>query len=345
MRSTAALTATLARDPAALSDIVTNYATVIDRFAVSEADIRSSLRSVDGLLEDAPSSLRRIDAALPITRRVALDLRPALREMPKRLPAVDDALEEVRRVARPAALPAFSRLLQRNANIAPQVVEQLQTALPMVTSLGRCVSRTVVPTAVQQIPDGKHTVDQPAWLELLHAFSGLAAASPTADANGSTIRAGLGEGDTSLQGSIPGLSDTVNVLNGGNVQGVSPEWLGNGQRPKKRVDQPCEDQGPADFSQMTNATAFEGFTRTKNTGNPGLTKGDVGALQDLRSQLGARLEDTSTSKTPAEGGRTSTGSADDASSGDEDGPSAGPTAGIVEALRRVAKLTTEGSAR
>ena len=290
LRSTAALTTTLARNPEALSDVITNYSRVINRFAAADGELRQSLRAADGLLAGAPDALRRIDAALPITRRVAADLRPVLREAPRRLPAVDRALDQVRRVARPGALPAFSRLLGRSADIAPQVAGQLQTALPMVGSIGRCLSKTVVPTAVQQIPDGIHTVDQPAWLELLHAFSGLAAASPTFDANGSTIRAGLGEGDSSLMGTIPGISDTVNVLNGGNVQGVSPQWLGNQQRPKKRVDLPCEDQDVADFSQLTNATAFQGFTRQSNR-DGGLSRGEVRGLGTLRGLLSDRLRD------------------------------------------------------
>jgi phospholipid/cholesterol/gamma-HCH transport system substrate-binding protein len=262
LRGASGLTRQLARNPGELAEIVTSYRRVIGTLAGSDAQLRAAVPAAERFLRGAPASLAAIDAVLPSLKRFAVDLRPTLRELPRQTPAVNRALTQVATTALPDELPRLVRLLGDPVSVLPTVERQLQFVTPYAGSIGRCLSKVVIPGLSQQVPDGPLTLEQPAWLELLHAFSGLAAASPAFDANGTTIRAGLTEGDTSLSGVLPGLKDSINVIGGGDVEGVSPKWLGHGRRPTRRVDQPCDGQKIPDLSQLTEGKPFQGLQRT-----------------------------------------------------------------------------------
>ncbi|MGE4425131.1 MAG: MlaD family protein [Solirubrobacteraceae bacterium] len=287
LRDASTLTQQLAEHPDDLADIITNYRRVIGVLASSDADLRAAVPAADRLLQTAPAALTSLDGVLPSLERFAVDLRPVLRELPRQVPAVNRALAQVASTALPDELSRLVRLLDRPVTALPTVERQLSFLMPYAGPIGRCISKVVVPGLSQQVPDGPLTLEQPAWLELLHAFSGLAAASPAFDANGTTIRAGLTEGDTSLAGVLPGLKDTINVLGGANVVGVSPKWLGHGRRPARRVDKPCEDQKIPDLSQMTQGRPFQGLQPAAGGQAKAPDEADVTRrLRRLRTALG-----------------------------------------------------------
>lgn len=296
LRDASGLTRQLARNPRDLAEIVTGYRRVIGTLASSDAQLRAAVPAAERLLQGAPDSLSALDRVLPSLERFAVDLRPTLRELPRQTPAVNRALTQVATTALPGQLPRLVRLLDDPVSTLPTLERQLQFVTPYAGAIGRCLSKVVIPGLSQQVPDGPLTLEQPAWLELLHAFSGLAAASPAFDANGTTIRAGLTEGDTSLAGVLPGLKDTINVIGGGDVVGVSPKWLGHGQRPTRRVDQPCEDQKIPDLSQLTQGTPFQGLRRT--TRYPTSAPASDEVVRSLRG-LRTALRDRTAEQAPA----------------------------------------------
>jgi len=304
LRDSGALTQQLAGDPQQLAEIVTNYRRVIGRFAASDDALRRTVSGADRFLAGAPASLRALDAVLPDLRRFAVDLRPVLRELPRQTPSINRALAQVGTTALPSQLPRLVRLLEQPVADLPVLERQLQFVAPYAGPIARCLSKVVVPGLSQRVPDGPLSLDQPAWLELLHAFSGLAAASPAFDANGTTIRAGLTEGDTSLAGVVPGLKDVINVVGGGNIEGVSPKWLGHGQRPSRRVDQPCEDQKIPDLSQLTEGKPFEGLRRVPSDSRSAPTTDEIQRqLGGLRDALRTRLAPGSGTTTPRSASR------------------------------------------
>ncbi|MCK9247997.1 MAG: MlaD family protein [Solirubrobacteraceae bacterium] len=320
LRDASDLTRQLARTPDDLAGIVSSYRTVIGALAASDDELRAALPAADRLLQTAPAALRSIDRVLPSLRRFALDLRPVLRELPRQVPAVNRALTQVASTALPDELSRLVRLLDEPVTMLPTVERQLEFVTPYAGPIGRCLSKVVVPGLSQQVPDGPLTLEQPAWLELLHAFSGLAAASPAFDANGTTIRAGLAEGDSSLAGVMPGLKDTINILGGDKIVGVSPKWLGHGRRPTRRVDQPCEDQKIPDLSQMTQGVPFQGLqpgptSRTTTPTPPGeITERLRGLRNALRGDVGPTRpsSETRSGSTGAAGGATNDGGRTDA---------------------------------
>lgn len=293
LRSAGDLTTTLAKNPAALSSIVSNYANVVGNLAASDRDLSRTIGSADSFLGTAPSSLRRIDALLPPLRTFSDAVRPALRDLPGRLPALNYAFAQVATVALPGRLDTLVKRLRYPVENLPTLEKQLKFILPDAAPIGRCLTKTVIPALQQDVPDGPLTLGQPVWLQLLHAFAAFGSASQGFDANGATLRLGLNEGDNSLFGSIPSLSDNSAIAGGGDILGVSPQWLGTGIKPLKRVDQECEDQKVPDLSIGTQAKPFEGLGSKRVSPATTQARGadTIDALKASRDAIAKRLGD------------------------------------------------------
>jgi hypothetical protein len=108
------------------------------------------------------------------------------------------------------------------------------------------VTEKVLPVLNDKIIDGPHTTDQPIWQEFLHMGASLTGASSDFDANGTTIRAGLGTAEDVVLHDLPGIGKVYTQLTQG-VTGISPKWLGFGVKPPKRPDQPCVAQERVDL--------------------------------------------------------------------------------------------------
>jgi len=255
------VTRDLARHPRDLAAIIDDYSTVVGALVAQDRQLRRSVPAARSFLASAPASLRRIDAVLPSVRRFAVDLRPVLRELPRQLPPINDAFAQVATTALPDELDGLVRALRQPVLDLPQLEQQLEFALPYGGTLGRCLSKVVVPALEQRVPDGPLTVKQPVWLEALHMAANLASTSPGFDANGTTLRAGIGEGEGSLLGVVPGITQAMNVINGQAIEGVSPEWLGTGVWPTVHVDRPCEEQAVPNLANLTAGEAFKGFKK------------------------------------------------------------------------------------
>jgi phospholipid/cholesterol/gamma-HCH transport system substrate-binding protein len=240
--STADLTGTLAKNPQELTEIVANYDTVIGRLASSDRDLAASLRAASSTLQTAPASLRKLDRMLPELTRFSTNLRPSLRELPATTKPADAAFQQLALVARKQELPALVSALDDPIRRLPSVVEQLNFALPMLAPIGRCLSQNIVPVLNKRVPDGKLSVDQPAWLEFLHAAANLTGGSPGFDGNGATFRAGLGAGSNVAVGVVPGLGRIVGGFDPDELEGVRPVWLGYDVLPSKRPDVQCDTQ-------------------------------------------------------------------------------------------------------
>ncbi|MDX8153777.1 MlaD family protein [Patulibacter brassicae] len=242
MQGTTAFTDALARDPAVLAGLVTSYERTVAAFADHDAALSASIRNAATTLRTAPASLTKIDAALPRVRELSRALRPTLRALPDSQRDFTAALREFGRFVEPAALPRLLSRLDEPVRSLPALEERLAFLLPLVTPIGQCFSRQIVPTLNDKVYDGPLTIDQPVWKQLLHTLASLTGASSDFDANGTTIRAGLGTGDNVFQATIPGLGEMIQAGTQGAV-GMNPPWLGYDRQPAKRPDQWCAAQG------------------------------------------------------------------------------------------------------
>jgi ABC-type transporter Mla subunit MlaD len=238
--SSADVTTQLAENPATLASIVTNYNTVFAALASENRALADSVSGFDEVLRAAPVPLREIDAALPTLTSFAGSLRPTLHVAPAALTKTNRFLDQVSVIVRPRALPALLDGLSPLLADLPGLEHRLQTLFGYSTPVTDCISTHVVPALNMKVPDGQFSTGDPAYLDLVHLFTGLTSFSSAVDGNGGTARLGVTEGPTIVNQFLPGVGQIVGRIP--NVGGVRPTWLGYGVIPPFRPDQPCAAQ-------------------------------------------------------------------------------------------------------
>lgn len=246
LRSSAATTSQLAEDPAALASLVTSFNRVSGALAADDRALSATIRGFDETLRAAPAGLRALDSALPTLTEAGDALRPALQAAPDALRRTSELLDELGPLASSNELPGLLDDLEPATAALPGFQERLTELFPLAEDVTECVRTQVVPTLNMEVPDGATSTGDPAWLDIVHAFTGLTGASPTFDGNGVSTRAGVTQGEASLGNIAPGLGEFVG--GGPDIQGVRPTWLGYGVEPPYRPDQPCASQALPDLS-------------------------------------------------------------------------------------------------
>jgi len=252
LRSAVAATADVAdqlgSDPAALDGLVRHTHRVVSAFADNDAAVSAAVGELDRTLRRAPRALTAIDDALPVTRRFAITLRPALRVAPSALDRTDALVREITRLARPSELGLLVRRLRPVSTGLPGVERKLRYLLPHVEAFASCVEHKIVPALNLVAPDGQLSTGDPVWLDFLHMAAGLAGTSLGFDGNGSAIRLGATEGPRSLTGVLPGFGQVAST---GSYVGVRPLWLGPNVQPPLRPDARCTEQPLIDLTKRS----------------------------------------------------------------------------------------------
>lgn len=294
--STGTFASTLSRDPRALASIITNFNRTVAALASSDNAMQRTISAADGVMRTAPTSLTRIDNALPDLRRFSAALRPALAAIPGAARSGSNALDQVEAFTSKRELRRTVASLNRPVRDLPVLQEGLQFATPLVTAATKCIGVVVVPAISQVVPDGKLTTGVPAWLDFMHMASSLATGSQGFDANGSTYRAGLGQGEFLVQGLLPGGQEITGTIGQGKT-GLRPQWLGPGKTPQKRPDVPCATQKVPNL-ETESTVPFAGLDRRPNPKlgqSPQKTQESVLAgLRTLRDSLKIPLLTTPT---------------------------------------------------
>jgi virulence factor Mce-like protein len=226
--------------------------------ASRDAQLRATVRELDGLLQAAPPALSAVDRALPPTQRFVALLRPSLRAAPPVLDATRGVLDQLGGLVSRRELPAVVADLAPSVGNLPRLEQRLETLFGILTPVIECVRTRALPVLVAQAPDANLSSGRPIWQDLVHSFIGLADASQNFDGNGFAIRYLAGGGEQTFStGEIPNVG-TLTGLADSTILGARPQWLGPGVAPPYRPDQPCLDQPVVDLSQRTGVTTTPG---------------------------------------------------------------------------------------
>jgi virulence factor Mce-like protein len=237
--SSSDVTAQLAADPGALSDLVTSSAQVLAALGGGHGALARDIAGLDTLSRLAPATLASLHRALPMLTTFAHALKPALTLAPGALRDTNELFIQLRTLGSAPALPRLVTALAPFTRSAPALETELPAAFRLLTGLDICTSRNIAPALDTVIADGANTSGYPAWKDLLHLGAALSGASASFDGNGVALRIGLAEGDQTASGLIPGFGQLTGTYQ---HEGVRPEWLGYGVVPPFRPDQPCDRQ-------------------------------------------------------------------------------------------------------
>ncbi|MHB8695161.1 MAG: MlaD family protein [Solirubrobacteraceae bacterium] len=263
VNSSADFTTQLAEDPTALADSVSNYNQFVGALAFEDSALAGTVGQFDLLMRTAAQPLTQLHSALPVFTRFASSLQPTLQAVPPAVASGSRLLQQIKLVVQPHQLPALLSNLTPVLSGLPTLERELQVMLSNARPVTDCITTHVVPSLSMTVPDGINSTNVPAYLDLVHAFAGLAGLGSDYDGNGGTVRLGMTTSERAIEGIIPGIGKVVGRLPA--FSAVRPGYLGEHVNPPFRPDAPCAaqplpnlnaDQGTVpSYSTITSASA------------------------------------------------------------------------------------------
>jgi ABC-type transporter Mla subunit MlaD len=240
-----------AADQAALQGLIDNFDVFTGALANQSDNLSTTVHELAPTLQIAHSSLVSLDKSLPPLRTYAIELTPAVAELPGLISASKPWLAQVRPLLSGKEGGGVAKLLaEATPGLAGAAQAGKEVALPQLNQLSQCTSKVLVPTGNQTIDDQFGT-GGPNYREFLYDLTNFAAAAQNFDGNGPYLRAQAGGGPLLVGEPNPGgnlLSDKINYAHVvENPLGTQPQLAGQPPfKPEVRCDtQPVPDvNGP-----------------------------------------------------------------------------------------------------
>ena len=247
--------AAIADDRAALANLVTGLNRATRALAQRRVKVESAVAQLAGTIDEARPAFEAINAAIPSSRALVQDLRPALRIAPPTLRSANVLLDQVSALIQPAELPRLLDQLDPAIVSLAQLEPQLGQLLALATPVTECVRTNVLPTLKKSVDDGDLTTGEPVYRELLASLPGLASGSQNFDGNGAALRyhAGFGDETVSLGKNNP---EPAVGLTSQPILGSRPQYTG--VRPPFHPEVPCGRNQPPNLKATTGPAPAQG---------------------------------------------------------------------------------------
>jgi hypothetical protein len=216
--------------------------------AQRRAKVDSALVQLAGTVDAARPAFEAINAALPSSRALVRDLRPALHVAPPTLRSANLLLDQVSALIRPAELPGLLDQLDPAIVSLAQLEPRLGQLLGLLQPVSECLRTNAVPTLKKSVDDGDLSTRQPVYRDLLDSIVGLASASQNFDGNGPAVRyhAGFGDETVSLGKNTP---EPAIGMTSQPILGSRPRYTG--VKPPFHPEVPCGQSQPPDLKAST----------------------------------------------------------------------------------------------
>lgn len=237
----------LDRDPRALKDLISNFATTAGAFQAEQGNLRTAVGLLDDTLSTGRRALTELDTALPPLRRLAADLRPAVRSSGPALDATLPFVQEARGLFRAAELGGLAGDLRR---VVPDLVELNVGGVPLQEQarlLSSCQLQVIQPTANSRIEDRNFPATGKVFQEGVKWLPGIAGESRGFDANGQYVKT-TAKGGANFAYS---LGAGRFLLTSAPLSGVNPP--AQKRESPLRPDVPCETQEAPDLRSIPDA--------------------------------------------------------------------------------------------
>jgi phospholipid/cholesterol/gamma-HCH transport system substrate-binding protein len=248
IRDAGATAAAIATNRAALADLVTGLNRSTRALAQRRSKVDAALVQLAGTVDAARPAFEAINGAIPSTRALVRDVRPALKVAPPTLTYANAALDQVSALLKPAELPSLLNQLDPAVISLARLEPQLRQLLTLLDPVTECTRTIGLPTLQKSVDDGALSTGMPVYHELLDSLVGLASASQNFDGNGPAVRyhAGFGDEMVSLGGSNP---EPLVGLTSQPILGSRPKYTG--VRPPFHPDVPCTQDQPPNLTATT----------------------------------------------------------------------------------------------
>jgi hypothetical protein len=207
------------------------------------------VRELAPTLKTAHTSLVSLDKSLPPLRTYAIELRPAVAELPELISSSKPWLAQVRPLLSGKEAGGTAKLLaEATPGLAGAAQAGKEVTLPQINQLSLCTSKVLVPTGNQTIDD-QFSTGGPNYREFFYTLTNFAGAAGNFDGNGPFLRAQVGGGpllvgEPNREGNL--LSDKINYAH------VYEEPLGTqpqlGGQPAFKPEVRCDTQPVPDVN-------------------------------------------------------------------------------------------------
>jgi phospholipid/cholesterol/gamma-HCH transport system substrate-binding protein len=198
--------AAFAANQAALSGLIDNFNTFTEALADQSENLEATVRELAPTLHTAHTSLVSLDKSLPPLRTYAIELTPAVAELPGLISASKPWLAQVRPLLSGKEGGGVAKLLAESSpGLAGAAQAGKSTALPQINRLSLCTSKVLVPTSEETIND-QFSTGGPNYRDFFYLLADFAGASQNFDGNGPYVRAQGGGGPYLLEEFNPSFS-------------------------------------------------------------------------------------------------------------------------------------------
>jgi phospholipid/cholesterol/gamma-HCH transport system substrate-binding protein len=243
--------AAFSHDQAALQGLIDNFNVFTGALANQSENLETTVRELAPTLKTAHASFVSLDKSLPPLRTYAIELRPAVAELPELISSSKPWLAQVRPLLSGKEAGGTAKLLaEATPGLAGAAQAGNELTLPQINQLSLCTSKVLVPTGNQTIDD-QFSTGGPNYREFFYTLTNFAGAAGNFDGNGPFLRAQVGGGPILVGEPNPEATRASDEINYAHVYenplGTQPQLGGQPEfKPEVRCDtQPVPDvNGP-----------------------------------------------------------------------------------------------------
>jgi phospholipid/cholesterol/gamma-HCH transport system substrate-binding protein len=177
-----------------LQGLIDNFNVFTGALAEQSTNLSTTIHLLAPTLRVAHSSLVSLNRTLPPLRTYAIELTPAVAELPELISSSKPFLAQVRPLLSGKEGGGLAKLLAESTpGLAGAAQAGKETALPQLNQLSLCTAKVLVPTGNQVIED-RFSTGGPNYREFLYNLVDFAGAAQNFDGNGPYLRAQVGGG-------------------------------------------------------------------------------------------------------------------------------------------------------
>jgi len=199
----------LSRNEEDLKGLIVNFDTFSGALAAQSANLAVAVHRLAPTLQAAHSSLVSLNRSLPPLRAYAIELTPAVAEIPALIKAGRPWLAQARPLLSGKELGGVAKLLaQSTPGLAGAAQAGMAVTLPQLNRISLCTTKVIVPTGNETIED-QFSTGGPNYREFLYAFTDFAGWGSNFDGNGPYARVQAGGGNVLVEAEAPEGSNTI----------------------------------------------------------------------------------------------------------------------------------------
>lgn len=244
-----------------LQGLIDNFDTVTGALANQSDNLATTVRLLAPTLKTAHTSLVSLNNSLPPLRTYAIELTPAVAELPDLIKASKPWLAQVRPLLSGKEGGGVARLLAESTpGLAGAAQAATETALPQANQLSLCTTKVLVPTSEEPIED-QFSDGGPNYRDFWRLLADFASAGQNSDGNGAYVRTQAGGGPYLLEEFNPTLKlrpqQHQYTRSIEPPQGVQPQLLG---APEAKPEVRCETNPVPDINSGAGKVGPTGVT-------------------------------------------------------------------------------------